>query len=138
MDLLLYEMKDDHNTINKKLYDELSLPIQLTAQVDVLSPILRLENGSWLNNKNYAYIPAFNRYYFINRRSIINYNLIELYLEVDVLESFKGDILGSKQVYYSQGVYVDIITQLSNKRVNHEVSYVIATLGSDDDGSNNF
>ena len=131
MDLLLYEMKDDHNTINKKLYDELSLPIQLTAQVDVLSPILRLENGSWLENKNYAHIPAFNRYYFINRRSIINSNLIELYLEVDVLESFKGDILGSKQVYYSQGVYVDIITQLSNKRVNQEVSYVIATLGSD-------
>ena len=43
---------------------------------------------------NYAYIPAFNRYYFINKIEAYRTGLFILTMSVDVLETYKTEIKG--------------------------------------------
>lgn len=45
---------------------------------------------------NYIYVPRFKRYYFVTRRVILAADAIDFVCRVDVLESFKDDILNTK------------------------------------------
>lgn len=69
---------------------------QIKAPSSIISPIIQLSKASNPTNFNYAYIPDWNRYYFI---SDITYGigLWILSLRVDVLASFKDDILATSQ-----------------------------------------
>lgn len=95
MILELYKTIDNNNIINKTLTDMVSYEIKLKDNVDIISPIIILSSETLLVNFNYAYIPDFERYYFINSVSINSKNVYVLSLECDVLESFKDDILNS-------------------------------------------
>lgn len=95
MILELYKTIDDNNIINKTLTDMISYEIKLKDNVDIISPTIILSSETLLVNFNYAYIPDFGRYYFINSVSINSKNVYVLSLECDVLESFKDDILNS-------------------------------------------
>jgi len=96
MKLVLYVTKDGDNVINKELVLCKELNIRLKENVNMFSPIiiLRNEEKAILEKCNYAYIEEFERYYFIRDKSIKNTNYF-LYLETDVLETFKNDILNS-------------------------------------------
>lgn len=92
MDLRLYYTNDENNKINKTLTNALLLVGTMRDSSSIINPIILVEGASF-DGFNYAYIPQFDRYYFI--KNIINYrnNLWILELECDVLMSFKSSIL---------------------------------------------
>lgn len=94
MILKLYNTSDSNNTIGKTLIDEETFDITFKDTFDIISPIVRLKSDTPIL-KNYAYIPEFDRYYFITSIQIQPNKIYELFLECDVLESFKEDILNS-------------------------------------------
>lgn len=92
MDLRLYYTGDENNKIRKTLNNALILTGTMRDSSSIIKPVIMVEGASF-NGYNYAYIPTFDRYYFI--KEIINYrnNLWILELECDVLMSFKSSIL---------------------------------------------
>lgn len=92
MDLRLYYTSDENNKINKSLSNGVILTGTMRDSSSIINPVILVE-GSSFSEYNYAYIPQFDRYYFI--KGITNYrnNLWILELECDVLMSFKSSIL---------------------------------------------
>lgn len=94
MILKLYNTTDSNNTIGKTLTEEQIFDITFKETVDIINPVVMLKNDVPIL-KNYAYIPEFDRYYFITSIQIQPNKIYKLFLECDVLESFKSDILAS-------------------------------------------
>lgn len=92
MDIIFYNNTSDPNTINKTLTEVTTLSGELKTRCDIISPNITISNNGMIN-ANYCYIPEFGRYYFIVRQTILTNNVIEIDLNVDVLESFKLEIL---------------------------------------------
>lgn len=95
MELILYYTRNANNTINKVLENERVFQINFKDVADNISPKVKLKHQGKLK-VNYAYIPEFNKYYFIRDMEIYPNNIHTLYLETDVLETYKHDILESK------------------------------------------
>lgn len=98
MDLRLYYTSDENNKINKALSNALILTGTMRDSSSIINPVILVE-GSSFGGYNYAYIPQFDRYYFI--KGITNYrnNLWILELECDVLMSFKSSILNMHCIF---------------------------------------
>ena len=92
MNIKFYYTPDETNKINKTLNSELVLTGNLKQESSIIKPVILIEATS-LVNYNYCYIPEFNRYYFITDLTIIKKNLWRVSLRVDVLMSFKDEIL---------------------------------------------
>lgn len=108
MDIYLYNTADDDNVLNKTLKDELLISnVKLKNPVNINNPILSLSSkivyddgygGGWTyetKDYNYAYIPAFERYYFIENITLQSNNINVLTLKVDVLKTYEKEILNS-------------------------------------------
>ena len=94
MKLLLYNNKSTSNTINKVLEDETEYNITFKDLTDITNPSIRLKTDD-VPNFNYAYIPHLDRYYFINDVETFPNRMFTLHMEIDVLETYKEDILES-------------------------------------------
>lgn len=71
--------------------------------VTILSPKIRtsiFKNVSLLKNNgiNYVYIPSLKRYYFIRDIEFTKDGFIDFFLDIDILMSYKDDILNSSQI----------------------------------------
>lgn len=97
MHITLMVNNSEKNKINKSLSNAVTFTGTLRDETSIINPIIlmELENPS---NYNYAYIPEFDRYYFINDMVSVNNNLWRISLKVDVLESFKNQILASSAI----------------------------------------
>lgn len=93
MECKLYKTTSPKNAINKVLTNEITKELNLKDEVDILNPTFNLLIFDGIFNYNYAYVPSFNRYYFINGITILTRTIAQLDLKVDVLESWKEDIL---------------------------------------------
>lgn len=97
MKIKLYYNSSENNVIGKTLNDELELDGNLRDSSDITNPVIMITS----NNKpsaNYAYINAFNRFYFISEITAYRNNSFILKLKVDVLESYKEQIKQLKVV----------------------------------------
>lgn len=92
MIIKLFNTSDSNNTINKTLTNETEFNIKFKGQADIINPVVKLQSETPILF-NYGYIPDFKRYYFINNIVIEPNEIYRLELNVDVLESFKTDIL---------------------------------------------
>lgn len=93
MEIRFYKCTDTRNTIGKGLSDYVSTFVNLKYQdFSVTNPTLLLKFSEY-PTYNYIYIPAIKRYYFIEDIVVKTDKTFELKLKVDVLESFKDDIL---------------------------------------------
>ena len=95
MELVLYKTMSDRNVINKELTDSVSLDIKLKRDELVESPNISCNRFEGIEEYNYAYIPKFERYYFIVDVEVLNKKIVRLRLHTDVLETYKNDILNS-------------------------------------------
>lgn len=72
----------------------------LDAQ-SIMNPVIEIEDTESKNTEmmqyTYAYIPTLSRYYFISNIVLVDNIRYTYYLQVDVLGSFKEDILNSRQ-----------------------------------------
>ena len=101
MEIRLYNNISDNRTVRKKLLNEFSLTGTLRDSCSLLEPVINIENNNVVRF-NYAYIPDFQRYYFVKEITNLRKNIWTLELEVDPLMSFKGDILALQVVVDKQ------------------------------------
>lgn len=92
--LQLYNTNSETNRINKVLTDKTEFNVRFKEESSVINPVLMLKSETYLNF-NYAYIPKFQRYYFVDDVSVFPNKIYLLSLRCDVLTSFKDDILKS-------------------------------------------
>lgn len=103
MDIKLYYNSSDNRCISKKLQNEKIITGTLREETSIINPIIIVNNESPIRY-NYVYIPEFRRYYYINNVESVRNNIWKLYLQVDPLMSFKGDILALKVVVEKQSL----------------------------------
>lgn len=89
----LYKTSSENDRVVKELTEELSLTGTLRDSTSILNPTLTIEGDIDIASKNYAYIEEFGRYYFIDDIVSIRNNLWSVSMSVDVLMSYKDDIL---------------------------------------------
>lgn len=96
MKLILYKTTDPRNKLNKTLTAGKEININLKRDDSKENPRIKISNTNLTDNYNYAYIEVFDRYYFINSITKLNFSLSELEFETDLLSTFKDIVLASK------------------------------------------
>lgn len=94
MEVLFYYNKSDNRTINKNIVPELGVSFEGVPRddLDIMNPVVRFESEEILRF-NYARIPELQRYYYIKDRTIFRDGVWDITFDVDVLMSFRNDIL---------------------------------------------
>lgn len=86
-----------NNKIGKSIDDIMSISGTLKNGTSVIDPVILIDSGEVTDDSiflaNYCTIPKFGRKYFINDIKSIRTGLIELSMHVDVLETYKNEIL---------------------------------------------
>lgn len=101
MILRLYKNRSDKNVINKTITQSGSdISGTLREDCSIINPVISIQGLSDLK-VNYAYIPEFGRYYYINN-IVCKGKLFELQMHVDVLMSFGTEILDNTAVISRQ------------------------------------
>jgi len=103
MELKLMYNLSDARCINKKLVDAQTFTGQMRDEVSIMNPIVRIEVES-IPRFNYAYIPELERYYMIDDITVYREGIVDVSMSVDVLMSFKRDILSSIAVVDKQSM----------------------------------
>lgn len=113
----LYINSSENNRVNKVLSDKFEMSGTLRGETNVVNPEILIEHTN-PTGYNYAYIPEFNRYYFINEFTSVRNGLWRVRLAVDVLETYKTQIKqipaiidkqqnkGNSNLYLNDGSYV--------------------------------
>lgn len=114
MVITLYNTYSEKNMINKSLVNALNFEGTLRSETSIINPVFNIESSTNLVDYNYCYIQEFGRYYFIKDIRSIRNNLWEISLQVDVLMSFRNDILNS------EGIIIDTENVNSDMYQNHD------------------
>ena len=120
MEIRLYFTTSPDNRMTKYLTNTSVMQGNLRDVSNVVNPVILVERDieQLSGLYNYAYIPEFNRYYFITEMQSYRNNFVLLSLSVDVLYSFKNQILDNvaivdkaqqidfSNIYYDDGSFV--------------------------------
>lgn len=91
--MILYTTSSDEKSVNKVLNKLADINnFKMKDDVNILHPIIILSNENALYT-NYVYIKKFKRYYFVTDIIAMNENTIMLKCDVDVLYTYKKQIL---------------------------------------------
>ena len=98
MQATFYYNKSDKRYLNKSIDAKYSnIDIQILEPSSIINPTLLVSSGLIGNNVNYVYIPDLRRYYYIDNYIMEN-GFVRLECKVDVLMSFKNEILSEKVI----------------------------------------
>ena len=97
MNITLYNYAGDPKKIAKPLSGGTALTGALREPSNIINPSFLIELNN-VDNINYAYIPAFQRYYFVTEKESVRTGLFRLTMHVDVLNSYASEILGLRAV----------------------------------------
>lgn len=103
MDVEFYYSKSDARVINKSLIIGETFSGVPRDELDVMNPIILFDKKEILRY-NYAKIPQLQRFYSINSRNALREGLWEVTFSVDVLMSFRNDILNLRAVVDKQSM----------------------------------
>ena len=92
MEVVFYYNASDDRVINKVLVGGKTFIGEFVEDVNVMQPVIRFEDSEVLRY-NYAYIPELQRYYTVNSVTAFRQGIWDVELSVDVLMSFRGDIM---------------------------------------------
>lgn len=129
MNVYLYNVSDDENHMYKDLSTQIgaySGAVRGELQID--SPQIMIE--ATIETANYAYIPDFERYYWIKAKTVVRDNMTLLHLVSDPLQSFASQILNlAAYVYRSDTDYNMDIIDSKTPRVVYDRVQVLAPQG---------
>lgn len=108
MDVYFYFNQSDDRVINKRLLEMENNKFEGVPrdEVSVMNPVIRFESDEILRY-NYAYIPELQRYYSVVDRTAFREGVWDITLSVDVLMSFRRDILDLSVVVDKQSMGIN-------------------------------
>lgn len=113
----VYNNKSNKNIVNKKIEVIQEISFDFKDDSDITNPILILQS---YKQGNYCYIPDLNRYYYIDKIELMNGGFYKLYLEIDVLMSYKDEIINANW-FSVNGVNVTIPNEVDyNSLIDYE------------------
>jgi hypothetical protein len=97
VEIKLYQTASEPTMVEKTLVEKATVTGYFKQVQDITAPVIDLafndrETFNLYFNSNYAYIALFNRYYFISRKEVGMNNILSIYMDEDVLMSFKEEI----------------------------------------------
>lgn len=141
----IYKTKSVPNVVNKTLSEIVTFEeVIFKEDTSLLNPTIIINGVSNassytiedIGTSNYFSIPKVNRYYFITDITMMSGGRVAITGKVDVLMSFKTDILGSTQLIVRQekktnNYLIDTDIPLSSKKqvIEHEFGDSIADSG---------
>ena len=113
----VYNNKSNKNIVNKEIEELQEISFNFKDDSDITNPILVLQT---YKTGNYCYIPDLKRYYYIDRIELMSGGYYRLYLEIDVLMSYKDEIINADW-YSVNGVNVIIPNEIDyNSLIDYE------------------
>lgn len=103
MIVVLYVNLSERNKLNKTLQAGPTLTGSLREGSSIIDPVILVE-GEDMSGYNYAYIPLFQRYYFIGDIVSDRTGIWELTMHSDPLMSFRSQLLGCSVILDSSTV----------------------------------
>ena len=97
MNIVLYYNKSERNKMDKTIEEVIVLEGNFRDSVSILRPRIIIELDDFIDF-NYIYIEDLHRYYFVNNVVCVRNNIYLIECSVDVLMSYKEDIL--KQIAF--------------------------------------
>lgn len=94
MEIILYNINEKFNKLNKTLGTGTTISGELVGRVDLLNPVIKLVGHDAINY-NYCYIADFNRYYYFTSPPDVEGHFSYIKLHSDVLMNFADDIKNS-------------------------------------------
>lgn len=109
MDIIIQQNNSDDRAVHKSLTTLLSLTGSLRDQSSIIDPVIMVEADiSALTGCNYITIPAWGRSYFVKDITSVRNGLVQLSCHVDVLTSFKNELLDCSAVLNRQENIFDL------------------------------
>lgn len=98
--MILIRSDSEPERVNKSSYFNIGVILTgvLRESSSLINPSITIEYTS-VPSYNYAFIPMFNRWYYINNTTFVSHNIWLLNLSVDALMSYKDEIIAQKDVY---------------------------------------
>lgn len=97
--IVLYQNMSERNKLNKNILYPNTLTGNLRNATSIINPVIIVNMPiSTVGSYNYMYIESFNRYYYINDVISIKDDISEIHAHVDVLMSFKTEILNNSAI----------------------------------------
>lgn len=106
MEISLFVNSSEKQSINKILSSGTVLLGSLRNETSIINPSVLIEHTN-PSSFNYCYIPDFNRYYFITNITSVRTNLWRIDCSVDVLMSFRTQILALNVIVESDTSFDD-------------------------------
>ena len=147
MTVTFYTNTSDNRALSKSITQLKSVTATVKGECDILNPELEVSYFSEVSGANYMYISEWNRYYFIDRISLTHGQRAIIHGHVDVLSTYKDDILDcaavvcrqqSKGNYYlNDPVYktrqykITTVQEFPNEKFTRDGSLILAVAGSE-------
>lgn len=106
--IVLYNNSSPVNAMDKSLSSIATLTGNLREESELINPTILVERPS-MSGVNYAQIPEFDRYYFVERIESVRTNLWRLTLHVDVLYTYRAAIRRNRALIYRQQNRFDLM-----------------------------
>ena len=94
MSIILSMVNDNDNVINKIKTNQLTVNAKIPVNIDNQNPVIILSGDVDYSSYNYMDIPALGRSYFVECERV-NSSMVKLYCRIDLLGTYKDDILAS-------------------------------------------
>ena len=137
----LYNTNDSNIVVDKTLTNKIDYDIKIKDTTSVINPTIILKTNTLITS-NYAYIPSFNRYYYIEKIEVCPNDVYRIALKCDVLKSFKDDIKNSSAYvaqqtttnkYYDNGYQSEVKKEVdifkSDYVLEKETNTILVTIG---------
>lgn len=106
--IILYNNSSPVNAMDKSLSSIATLTGNLREESELINPAILVERAS-MSGVNYAQIPEFDRYYFVEHIESVRTNLWRLILHVDVLYTYRNAIRRNRALIYRQQNRFDLM-----------------------------
>jgi hypothetical protein len=126
-EIILYKNNSDRKKLGKSLIQivDITQTFRIKEPCNIIRPEIELSRqtvGKNYASVNYAYVPMWNRYYFVNAITAEHDSLLRLTMEVDPLMSYRAMLLNTSfEIARSESLnskyYIDTEKALINRRV---------------------